>query len=177
MTDPDGAEFDECIDALAAIAHRVAYRVLGSRADAEEVAQDVLARAFVRWRRIHGHAEAWVARVAANEAISVWRRRRPTVGLDDVDRLVVGSGRGDGGGDVANVLLRIGLVEAVRLLPKRQREVVVLRHLAGCSEREVAEALGLTVGSVKQHAHRGLVRLRADLPAIDEEEPDVRIAR
>jgi RNA polymerase sigma factor (sigma-70 family) len=62
-----------------------------------------------------------------------------------------------------DVLARIELVAALERLPRRQREVVVLRYLADLSERDVAAALHTTVGSVKQHAHRGTARLRADL--------------
>lgn len=54
--------------------------------------------------------------------------------------------------------------EVVRLLatlPPRQREVVVLRYYNGLPEREVAEMLGISTGSVKTHASRGLAALRA----------------
>jgi RNA polymerase sigma-70 factor (sigma-E family) len=147
-------DFDRRFDDLAAIAYRVAFRVLGDRGDAEDVAQEALARAFARWRTVSGHAEPWVARVATNLAISRWRRRRPTVPLLD--------GHGPPAVDPGVVALdRHGLVVALRALPRRQREVAVLRYLADLPEREVATALGTSVGSVKQHAHRALARLRA----------------
>ena len=50
---------------------------------------------------------------------------------------------------------------------RRQREVVVLRYLADLPEREVATLLGTSVGSVKQHCHRAMSRLRLDLEATD----------
>jgi DNA-directed RNA polymerase specialized sigma24 family protein len=74
--------FDERFDALSAIAYRVAYRLLGNREDAREVAQEALARAYARWRKVAGHDEPWVARVATNLAIGRWRKRRPTVPVD-----------------------------------------------------------------------------------------------
>jgi RNA polymerase sigma-70 factor (ECF subfamily) len=143
--------FDDRFDALGAIAYRVAYRVLGDRHDAEEVAQEALARAYARWRTVAGHDEPWVARVATNLAIGRWRRRRPTGAMVD-------AATAD-----PDVLARIELVAALERLPRRQREVVVLRYLADLSERDVAAALHTTVGSVKQHAHRATARLRADL--------------
>ena len=55
-------------------------------------------------------------------------------------------------------------------LPRRQREVVVLRHVADMSEADVAAALGCSIGSVKTHASRGLASLRAML-TIEEDLP------
>lgn len=155
--------FDERFDALAAIAYRVAYRLLGQRDDAEEVAQETLARAYARWRRVARYDEPWVARVASNLAIDTWRRRRPSGPLP-VD--------GAGPGDVAVLVSeRHALVQSLDRLSRRQREVVVLRYLADLPETDVAAALKTSVGSVKQHCHRGLARLRSDLAESRREEP------
>jgi len=151
--------FDERFDVLSCAAYRVAYRILGSRADAEEVAQEALARALARWDSVADHDFAWVARVTTNLAIGRWRRRRrPTVVFE----------RGYGGvhdDTDQHALERLGLVEAIARLPRRQREAIALRYLADLSERDAATAMNTTVGSVKQHAHRALARLRLDLPA------------
>lgn len=168
-------DFDDRFDALAAIAYRVAFRMLGDRGEAEEVAQEALARAYARWRAVHGHAEPWVARVASNLAIGRWRKRRPTVPLDasgsGVDR---GRGLLDADADAtAAVVERDELVESLRRLPRRQREVVVLRYLADLPERDVAAALRTSVGTVKSTNHRALARLRSDLaPALTPAEED-----
>ena len=55
------------------------------------------------------------------------------------------------------------LVRALATLSTRQRRIVVLRHLDGLSEREVADDLGISVGTVKSTASRGLAQLRAEL--------------
>lgn len=148
-------DFDLAFDDLAAVAYRVAYRVLGSRGDAEDVAQEALTRAFVRWRRIRDHAEPWVARVAGNLAIDHVRRdrRRPTVADDG---RIVGAVASAGPSPVD----RVELVRTLRELPARQRDVIVLRYLADLSEAATAAELGTSVGTVKQHAHRGLAALR-----------------
>lgn len=152
----DRPAFDDRFDRLAAIAYRVAFRLLGDREDARDVTQEALARAYARWRTVAGYDEPWVARVATNLAIGLWRRRRPTVPIDDRHAAATE--------DPAGVALdRHGLVDCLRRLPRRQREVVVLRHLADLPEREVARVLHTTVGSVKQHAHRGMARLRSEL--------------
>jgi RNA polymerase sigma factor (sigma-70 family) len=58
---------------------------------------------------------------------------------------------------------RRAVVEALRALPRRQREVLVLRYYAECSEAEIADLLDISPGSVKTHAHRGLETRRAAL--------------
>jgi len=152
-------DFEDRFDALAAVAYRVAHRLLGDREDAEDVAQEALARAYARWPSVAGHAEAWVARVATNLAIGRYRtRRRRGVDLPPSGR----EGHGAGAAD-ALAIDRLGLVDALRRLPRRQREVLVLRYLADLTEQDVADALGTSVGTVKQHAHRATTRLRVEL--------------
>jgi DNA-directed RNA polymerase specialized sigma24 family protein len=60
---PDG--FDQAFEGLYRLAYRVAYRILGDRGDAEDVAQEALARAAVRWYRLKDRPEGWVTRVAS----------------------------------------------------------------------------------------------------------------
>lgn len=169
-------DYDERFAALSAIAYRVAFRVLGDRAEAAEVAQEAMARAYVRWAKVvhAGRPEPWVARVATNLAIGVWRKRRPTLPLDRDDPA---AGRVPNRDSMAVALERHGLVAALTKLPKRQREVLALRYLADLPEADVAEQLRTSVGTVKQHAHRGLARLRAELGLDTEEVPDVRTVR
>jgi RNA polymerase sigma-70 factor (sigma-E family) len=148
---PDG--FDLAFEGLYRLAYRVAFRILGDRGDAEDVAQETLARAAVRWSRLRERPEGWVTRVASNLAIDRYRRRaRPAVPLTGPVGLVdpyLGE-RGD-------------LVHALRRLPRRQREAVVLRYLADLSEVQVALEMGCSVGAVKSHGARGLSSLRRHL--------------
>ena len=158
MTSSDPDSFDESFDDLARIAYRVAYRLLGDRAEAEDVVQETLARAFARWRRVRAYAEPWVTRVATNLAIDVHRRRRPA---PDAPRITT---------EELATVSRLALVGELSRLPQRQREVIVLRYLADRPEAEVAVTLGVSAGSVKRHAHRGLaaLRLALDLPTPQE---------
>jgi RNA polymerase sigma-70 factor (sigma-E family) len=142
--------YDECFRRLYDAAYRVAYRVLGDRLEAEDVAQETLARAFIGWRSMSEYPDAWVATVAANLAVDRWRRRRK-VPPPEVVPTTVDAYAGE----------RVDLVRALRALPRRQREVVVLRYLADHSEESVAAALGCSVGTVKTHASRGLAALRS----------------
>ncbi len=136
--------------------------MLGNRSDAEDVAQETLARAFARWRRVERYATAWVAKVSANVAIDVIRRQRrdrdrPATGREPARESVAAD---------AYASERLELVAALRRLPRRQREVVVLRYVADLPEAVVAKQLGCSIGAVKQHASRGLHALRA-LPSLD----------
>lgn len=139
-------------------AYDVAYKLLGYRAEAEDVAQEALARAYLHWTTIHAYAEPWVVRVASNLAIGSWRKqRRRTRLIDDGD---LAPGDVVSAHESASVVEHLALRQALGQLSKRQREVAVLRHLAGFSERETAAVLGCSTGTVKQHSSRGLAKLK-----------------
>jgi RNA polymerase sigma factor (sigma-70 family) len=150
---PGAAGYDEQFAALAAVSYRVAFRMTGSREESRDIAQEAMGRAFAGWSKVHEYAPAWVTRVTTNLALDHLRqrRRRP-------DAVVARST--DPAHDASD---RADLVAALRTLPARQRDVVVMRFLADLSEAEVARALGCTAGTVKQHAHRGLTALRSSL--------------
>ncbi len=196
-TPGNGTSFEARFTVLAALSYKVGYRLVGDRAEAEDLAQEALARAYASWRKVVGHDEAWVTRVTTNLAIGRWRRNRRLVDDRGGER---GAERGNGDGGRGrgperpgwartvpppDPLDRVELVAALRSLPRRQREVVALRYLADLPEAEVAASLGCSTGTVKQHAHRGLAALRrhlgergrAGVTADAEEETDVRAAR
>jgi RNA polymerase sigma factor (sigma-70 family) len=104
-------------------ARQLASRVLGQGSDAEDVANETMARAFLHWHKLRDlpHRDAWVLRVAANLAVDAVRRRSVA------DRLV--AARPNSSSEEI-VDLRLALAAAVRSLPRRQRETVVLRYLA-----------------------------------------------
>lgn len=147
--------FDEAFDELFPRAVRLATRLLGDRAAAEDVAAEALARAYARWPKVSGLAyrDGWVLKVTTNLAIDRLRRRPPEVSparsADFEDA----------------VELRLALNAALLTLAPRQRQAVALRYLGGLNDREVAQALGISLGSVKTHIHRGLNGLRARLGA------------
>lgn len=146
-------QFSDEFPRLFRVAYSVSYRVLGSRTEAEDVAQEALIRAYARWRRVEPHADAWISRVSTNLAIDRFRRlrARPSPASEQEPSQFADE--------------RMDLVRALRALPKRQREVVAMRYLADLSEADVAAALGIAAGTVKAHAARGLAALR---PAMNE---------
>jgi RNA polymerase sigma factor (sigma-70 family) len=145
--------FDEAFDELFPRAVRLGTRLLGDRAAAEDVAAEALARAYARWSKVGGlpYRDGWVLKVATNLAIDRLRRRPPEVAPAQSDNFA------------DTVELRMALNAALLTLAPRQRQAVALRYLGGLSDREVAEALGISLGSVKTHIHRGLNGLRARL--------------
>lgn len=153
-------DFDAFFFVLLPRVLRLAERLTGERASAEDVAAEAFARAFARWPRLRmlPYREAWVLRVASNIAIDLFRRRRlpRPVGRAQVDP-----------GEV--VALRVSLVEALRSLPKNQRQAIVLRYVADLSEDEVAAAMGVKPGTVKSHLHRARRTLEGHLSANPEE--------
>ncbi len=146
-----GHDFVDAFPALFNDAYRVAYRLLGDREDAADIAQEACARACVRWRKLvrAGDPTPWVVRVAGNLAIDRWRRRRTVA--QHPEHVTPPSITAD----------RVDLHRALGTLSARQREVVVLRYFADQSEAAIAQTLGCSVGAVKTHASRALAALRA----------------
>ncbi len=148
------AQFSEAFDDMFRRAFRVAQNILRDPASAEDVAAEATARAYAHWRRIGDQPwrEGWVVRVATNLALDVARSRNRIADRAPADRVVD-----------ADVASRMVLVDAMARLPRRQREVVALRHLGDLSEVDCAAALRISTGSVKTHLHRGLATLRQRL--------------
>jgi RNA polymerase sigma factor (sigma-70 family) len=146
--------FEEAFPELFRAAYRAAYRVTGDAAASEDAASEALVRAGLRWRRIGGRALPWIVRVATNLAIDQTRRHARE------RRMAARATTADG---IESVQASVDLHRALKALPKRQREVVVLRYFGDLSEREIAAELGLAPGSVKSHASRGIAALRARL--------------
>lgn len=134
--------------------------VLGDRAAAEDGAQETFARALRAWPRWRPDAppEAWVHRIALNVAVSS-RRRQTLHQLGDRLRLHGGAATV---ADPADGMSR-DLLTALRRLPPRQAAVIVLRHLHGYSNREIAASLGVPERTVASRLATAKTRLREDL--------------
>jgi RNA polymerase sigma-70 factor (sigma-E family) len=137
---------------------RAAYLLTGNRADAEDLVQAALAKTFLAWDRIEdrGALDGYVRRAMVNTHISWWRRRRleeyPT---DEIpDRAVADHATGS---DMQDTLRR-----AIDRLPQRMRAAVMLRYYEDMTEAEVADALGVSLGTVKSTVSRAVAKLRTD---------------
>ena len=145
-------------------AFRHAARVLGDRAEAEDLAQEAMLRlwkAAADWRT-DGTAKpaTWLHKVVANLAIDRLRRSGRSVELGDDDYADAAPGMEARlqDGDRMSALDR-----ALATLPERQRQAVVLRHIEELSNPEIAEVLGLGVEAVESLTARGKRALKAAL--------------
>jgi DNA-directed RNA polymerase specialized sigma24 family protein len=155
LADDGATEFGAAYPRLYQTAFRIAYRLLANREDAEDIAQETCIRACQRWATLSegDYTAAWASQVSTNLSLDRWRRRRCALRY------------------LASTLLPPGVVNAERVdlsralgrLPRRQREVVLLRYVADLPELEVARQLRCSPGTVKTHASRGLAALRAAL--------------
>jgi RNA polymerase sigma-70 factor (sigma-E family) len=158
------AEFEEFFASQYGRLCWLGFLLSGTRAEAEELAQDALVRTWWRWAayRRPDDPAAYARRVLVNRRRTLLRRRlleaRSTRRLPAEP--VPGADRGE---DAMVIWL------AVRKLPYRQRAVLVLRYQEDLTEAEVARLLRLPLGTVKSLAHRGLTRLRAELAPADED--------
>ena len=163
---------------------RTAWFLTGDRDRAQELTQAALVKTYVVWHKIdHGRAPAYARRCLVNHKIDVWRATRHEVVADftntgfEFDSTSPGSrsrsqsGSPSVGQDSAVTTAdhRDELVRRMSRLPEQQRKVVVLRYYADQSEAAVAEALGISVGSVKSAASRGLAALRQHAKADTED--------
>lgn len=148
----------DCTPALA----RTAWLLCGDAHQADELVQQALVRTYLAWPRARERDPlAYARRVLANLRVDGWRRRRREVLVDPGDLPPGSEPTVPSGAD--RLAERDRIVRALGTLTTRQRRVVVLRHLEGLSEREVADDLGVSVGTVKSTASRALARLRASL--------------
>jgi RNA polymerase sigma-70 factor (sigma-E family) len=153
---PPGA--DTCVTALYQ-AHalgliRLAYLMLGERQAAEDVVQEAFAGLYRRWEKLSdpGKALPYVRSSVLNGCRSQLRRHgRAPAGLADAALCVVSAESAVLSAEERRLVLR-----ALRQLPPRQREVLVLRFYLDLSEPEIAEAMGIGPSTVRSTAHRAL---------------------
>ncbi|WP_341926145.1 SigE family RNA polymerase sigma factor [Nocardioides psychrotolerans] len=159
MSERDDVSFEEFVVARRAALLRTAYLLTGDLDDAEDLLQVALAKCYPRWRRLADRPEPYVRRVLARESINRWRGRRwrETLGAVPSDPV-------DGRHDPDAHDRRLELAAALGQLSPRQRAVLVLRYFDDLTERETAQLLGISVGTVKSHARDALARLRVLLP-------------
>ena len=135
------------------------YGLTADHAEAQDLVQEAYARALARPKVFLDVAdpEAWLRTVAVNLARTRWRRRRLLETMVRAGRIEVSPESVPGASPD-----RVALVAALQKLSRPTRETIVLHHLADMSVHEVAETLGVPVGTVKARLSRGRALL-ADL--------------
>jgi RNA polymerase sigma-70 factor (sigma-E family) len=153
--------FDEFVASESARLLRCAYLLTGDRDHSEDLLQIALVRVARRWDAARTSPHAYAHRVLVN----LLHDRRRSLGrrvteqpLDKFDERLRPVGDG-----VPALVDRMAIISAVRALPLRQREVVVLRFFADLSVSDTAAAIGSSEGTVKTHTSRALTAMREAL--------------
>ena len=162
----EASSFDGFVAARGDALWRSAWLLTGDAHRAEDLLQTALAQSFHTWVRLADPRafEAYVRRVMFTTYASWWRRRwrheRPTESLPE---------HADAGADADQ---RHDLLAALAGLPRGQRAVLVLRYFEDLTERQTAEILGVSPGTVKSQAARGLTALRSSTALTDSDAPE-----
>ncbi|MFE6422599.1 SigE family RNA polymerase sigma factor [Streptomyces rochei] len=153
------AEFTAYVQERRASLYATAYHLTGDRFEAEDLLQSALFSTYRAWDRISDKAAVggYLRRTMTNLHISAWRRRKlneyPTEELPETP--------GDTDA-MRGTELRTVLWQALARLPELQRTMLVLRYYEGRTDPEIADILGISVGTVKSSIWRSLRRLRED---------------
>ncbi|MDP3891655.1 SigE family RNA polymerase sigma factor [Nocardioides sp.] len=154
------AEFTAYMNARQPSLLRTAYLLTGDRHTAEDLVQTALAKLYLSWDKVQRREliDGYVRRILVNENNSLWRRawKRRELASDELPEVPRHDEYDDGRSRA--------LWEFVQSLPHRQRAVIVLRYYEELSEAEIADALGVSVGTVKSQASRALAALRDRAP-------------
>ncbi|MDT0201083.1 SigE family RNA polymerase sigma factor [Nocardioides sp. AE5] len=176
MTVPDATDADAAVEELYA-AHwrslvRLSVLLVRDLGTAEEVVQDAFVAMHGRWNKLRepDKALAYLRQAVVNRSRSVLRHRKVVDRhvQQEADQAPLTAPGADAG--VLAAERRTAVLEALAALPRRQREVLVLRHYLDLTEAQIAATLGISPGSVKSHASRGTQALRKQLGEAMEED-------
>lgn len=172
----DQAAYAQLVEAHAGRVYRLALRMMGNEADAEDVLQETFLSAFRSIDRFESRSSlsTWLYRIASNAALMRLRRKEPEkVSVDEPVEL-------DDGETIPRQLFdfcclpeedlmreeaRAEMARAIDELPATLRSVFVLRDIEGLSTEETAQALDLSISAVKSRLMRARLKLRERLGA------------
>lgn len=170
----EDAAYDELVRTYNASIYHVAYRMLGDSSEASDVVQEIFLKVFRNIAGFKGEAalKTWIFRVAFSEILNRlrwWKRRYrfSTVSLDEQHNGVNGNGNGHYVTDsrptpeemLQSKEQEAAIQQALEKLSGDHRSIIVLRDIEGFSYGEIADVLGVSIGTVKSR----LARARADL--------------
>ena len=159
----DAVAFGMLVDRHIDRALRLAQRLLGAKADAEDAVQEVFLKIWRKaesWRPGRAAFSTWLWRIVVNQCLDA--RRKPTgIALDLVPEPA--DERADQEAAIVAAQRDAGVSAAVAALPERQQAAVALIYGAGASNAEAAEALGISLGALEQLLVRARRSLRAQL--------------
>jgi RNA polymerase sigma-70 factor, ECF subfamily len=183
--EPGDVSFEDGILALLPILYRVGYQLTHRHHDAEDLAQETVARALSRSAQFHPgtNLRAWLLTIERSIFLNGCRRVRncpPVQSMDAADETTLYGTRGMRASSSAEHVLMHGriddeIVDALRELPEHYRVVVLLSDVHGLSYAEIAQQTGCVMGTVMSRLHRGRALLRRALagPGSDANTPVV----
>lgn len=162
-----GAGFARYVEPEIELLYRVAVTLTGQHADAEDLVQDTLIRAYRAVDRFDGaHPRAWLLTILRNTHRNRVRVRLPVLLRDDPQEGGVLDGPANGPGPedlVVGERFDAVVTDALQALPDKHRAVVGLVDVDGLSYAEAAQALGVPRGTVMSRLHRARARIRTRL--------------
>jgi RNA polymerase sigma-70 factor, ECF subfamily len=160
----DRARFEQLVLPHLDSAVNLARWLLGSRADAEDVAQEAMLRAYRFFPGFRGgDVRAWVLQIVRNSCYSWMEKNRPMEFVVELDEQMHAHPAPSPESAAVLSNQREHLARALASLPPRAREVLVLRELEGCSYKEIAEIAGIPIGTVMSTLARARERLQRTL--------------
>lgn len=169
----DHEAFGQLIDRHASAIVNLAYRMVGNRAEAEDLAQEAFLAAFkaLSTFRADSKFSTWLYRIASNKCKDWLRAKRPGMGQQDVDidevldihvaeeqtpeRLL------------SQQQIALELEQAIQRLPPLYREAFVLKHVEGLSYEEMEEILGVNGDTLKMRVYKGRLQLSRELASLN----------
>lgn len=165
----DQEAFGQLIDRHAASIVNLAYRMVGNRAEAEDLAQDTFLSAFkaLATFRADSKFSTWLYRIATNKCKDWLRVKRPGQGMQDVaiDELLDRQVAEDRTPErlLSQQQVAKELEQAIQRLPPLYREAFVLKHVEGLSYEEMQEILGVSGDTLKMRVYKGRLQLSREL--------------
>ncbi|MEV0096286.1 SigE family RNA polymerase sigma factor [Streptomyces sp. NPDC050738] len=156
VDDAAAAEFHAFFEAHYAELARLAHLLTGEADAADDLAADALLALWHRWDRVRAadHPVAYARGVVSNMA-----RTRIRSAVRERRRITLFWSQRDESADDPDISAVVDVQDALRQLPFRKRACVVLRHAFDLSERDTAQALGISVGTVKSQTSKGMAEL------------------
>ncbi len=169
----DHQAFGELIDRHASAIVNLAYRMVGNRAEAEDLAQETFLAAFKALPTFRADAKfsTWLYRIAANKCKDWLRVKRPGQGQQDVDVDEMIDAHVAEERTPEQLLSQQQVVQeleqAIQRLPTLYREAFVLKHVEGLSYEEMEEILGVNRDTLKMRVYKGRVQLSRELAELN----------
>jgi RNA polymerase sigma-70 factor (ECF subfamily) len=171
----DSDAFGQLVEQYATVIVNLAYRMVGDRTEAEDLAQETFVAAFKALPKFRAESKfsTWLYRIAANKCKDWLRAKRPGQGVQDVDvdevldEGVVAEERTPER-LLSQQQVAAQLDRAIQRLPPLYREAFVLKHVEGLSYEEMQEIVGVNADTLKMRVYKGRLQLSRELAELKE---------